>query len=127
MSRSKFLIDENLSTSLVELAQQRGYEAAHVVHLGLQAWKDWSLMEKVADEDWVLVTNNAVEFRGRYRGVALHPGVVFIVPNVRRGPQRDLFAAALDEVDRNGDLINAALDVTYDADSVVVRRYAIPG
>ena len=84
-------------------------------------------MEKVADEDWVLVTNNAVEFRGRYRGVALHPGVVFIVPNVRRGAQRDLFAAALDEVDRNGDLINAALDVTYDADGVVVRRYAIPG
>ena len=127
MSRSKFLIDENLSTSLVELAQHRGYEAAHVVHLGLQAWKDWSLMGKIADEDWVLVTNNAVEFRGRYRGVALHPGVIFIMPNVRRGPQRDLFAAALDEVDRNGDLMNVAVDVTYDADDVIVRRYAIPG
>jgi predicted nuclease of predicted toxin-antitoxin system len=124
--RPRLLIDENLSVRLVELAHSRGYEAAHVAHLGLKASKDWELMHKVADEDWVIVTNNAVEFRGRYRGVELHPGVVFVIPNVRREGQLELFAAALDELDRNGDLVNLALDVLYEDGKVVVSRYPLP-
>jgi hypothetical protein len=83
-------------------------------------------MEKVAQEDWVIVTNNAVEFRGRYRKLALHPGVVFIVPNVRRHEQMELFEAALRDIEANPDLINTALDVFYDGEEVVVRRYPLP-
>ena len=41
---------------------------------------------------------------------AIHPGVVFIVPNVRRTGQIELFGAALDEVQRGPDLVNAAIE-----------------
>jgi len=83
-------------------------------------------MEEVAKSDWVLVTNNAVEFRGRYRQVALHPGVVFIVPNVRRPRQIELFEAALSDIEADPDLVNTALDVAFDGAEIVVRRYPLP-
>ncbi len=56
----------------------------HVSHLGLRSETDWELLKVVAADDWVLVTNNAVEFRGRYGEIDVHPGVVFLVPIVRR-------------------------------------------
>jgi predicted nuclease of predicted toxin-antitoxin system len=120
------LIDENLSTALPRRAHARGYEATQVTHLGLEGAKDWTLMEVISKHDWVLVTNNAVEFRGRYRKIEFHPGVVFIVPNVRRAGQIELFEAALDEVQRGLDLINTAIDVDYDHADVVTRRYQLP-
>lgn len=47
----RFLIDENLSPSLVQPAQARGYEAAHVNHLGLRTVQDWELLRVVAEGD----------------------------------------------------------------------------
>lgn len=126
MSPPRFLIDENLSTVLPQRAHAYGYEASHVTQLGLKGAKDWTLMDLVAKDDWVLVTNNAVEFRGRYRKVEIHPGVVFIVPNARRTGQIELFKAALDEVQRDPDLVNVAIDVDYDHEDVVTRRYPLP-
>jgi len=122
----RFLIDENLSIHLPRLAHDRGYEATHVNHRGLREWSDWSLLAVVEAEGWVLVTNNAVEFRGRFKRLQVHPGVVFIVPSVPRAGQLELFGAALDEVDRNSDLINTALDATFENDEVIVRRYRLP-
>ena len=126
MSAPKFLIDENLSIELPPLAHARDYDAAHVARRGFHQWKDWKLMEVVAREGWVLVTNNAVEFRGRYRRIDVHPGVIFLVPSVRRAGQLELFEAALDEVDRDPDMINVALDVLYDGSQIIVRRYSLP-
>ena len=60
------------------------------------------------------MTNNAIEFRGRYRKIALHPGVVFLLPAARRDAQLRLFVAALDHVRERPDLVNTALDVTFD-------------
>jgi hypothetical protein len=34
--------------------------------LGLLNTKDWTLLERVQNEDWTLVTNNVGEFRKRY-------------------------------------------------------------
>jgi predicted nuclease of predicted toxin-antitoxin system len=126
LTEPKFLIDENLSITLPPLAHARGYEATHVARRGLRQRKDWELMDLVACEDWVLVTNNAVEFRGRYRRIEVHSGVIFLVPSVRRTEQRELFEAALDEVDRDPDMINTAMDIFYADDLIVVRRYSLP-
>jgi predicted nuclease of predicted toxin-antitoxin system len=87
----RFLVDENLSPVLVASARNRGFEAMHVNHLGLRTEADWDLLQVVAEQDWVLVTNNAVEFRGRHRQIELHPGVVFLLPAVRREAQLRLF------------------------------------
>src|SRR2546430_14794660 len=74
----RFLIDENLSVKLSEAAHRRGFEATHIVHLGLGKWKDWNILEVVEQNGWILVTNNAMEFRSRYRRIEIHPGVVFL-------------------------------------------------
>jgi predicted nuclease of predicted toxin-antitoxin system len=123
----RFLIDENLSVRLPQVAHRRGFEAAHVVHYGLGAWKDWNILEVVKNGGWVLVTNNAIEFRSRFRATEIHPGVIFLLPSVRREQQFQLFEAALDEVAVNSDLTNKALDVTLSKDATIsIRRYALP-
>lgn len=127
MTASRFLIDENLSTALVEPARQRGLEAMHVNHLSLRTRTDWGLLKIVAEQDWVLVTNNAIEFRGRYREIELHPGVIFLLPSVRRPKQVKLFEAALDHIRPHSDMVNRALDVSFGPDgAVVVAGYDLP-
>ena len=80
----------------------------------------------VAEQDWVLVTNNAIEFRGRNRDIELHPGVVFLLPAVRRAEQVQLFEAALDYIRTNPDMINGALDVSFGSDcGTMVAAYAL--
>jgi predicted nuclease of predicted toxin-antitoxin system len=123
----RFLIDENLSPNLVKLARSRGYEAMHVNHLGLRAETDWELLKIIAEDDWVLVTNNAIEFRGRYRDIELHPGVVFLIPAVRGTEQVRLFDAALDRLQQYPDIVNRALDVALSCEGeAVVTVYDLP-
>jgi hypothetical protein len=40
--------------------------------------------------------------------------------------QRDLFAAALEELARDGDLVNQVIEVLADGDQIRVDRYALP-
>jgi predicted nuclease of predicted toxin-antitoxin system len=123
----RFLIDENLSPALVEPARQRGFEAMHVNFLGLRTETDWDLLKVIAEQDWVLVTNNAIEFRGRYRDIELHPGVIFLLPAVRRAEQLRLFEAALHHVSTDGDIVNRALDVAFDRNrAATVTAYDLP-
>jgi predicted nuclease of predicted toxin-antitoxin system len=125
--RSRFLIDENLSVALSKAAHAAGFEAMHVAHLGLAAERDWDLLTVVRDGDWVLVTNNAVEFQRRYARLAIHAGVVFIRPSVRRAQQLELFGAALADIATEPDIVNIAVDVDYDEAGLIrIRRYALP-
>jgi predicted nuclease of predicted toxin-antitoxin system len=123
----RFLVDENLSPALVKPARGRGFEAMHVNHLGLRTETDWDLLKIIAEQDWILVTNNAIEFRGRYKEIELHPGVVFLVPAVRRPEQVRLFESALDHIRTQPDMVNRALDVTFGPHrEVVVTTYDLP-
>jgi predicted nuclease of predicted toxin-antitoxin system len=123
----RFLVDENLSPILVEVARERGFEAMHVNHLGLRTETDWNLLKVIAEQDWILVTNNAIEFRGRYREIELHPGVVFLVPAVLRAEQVRLFGTALDYVRAQPDMVNRAMDITFGPEcEVVVTMYDLP-
>ena len=99
----------------------------HVNHLGLRTETDWELLRIVAEQDWVLVTNNAIEFRDRYRAIKIHPGVIFVLPAVRRAEQVRLFEAALNYVAVHPDMINHALDVALDNLGMpVVAGYILP-
>ncbi len=61
MKPPRFLVDENLSVLLPQTAHAREYEATHVNYYGLHQSKDWDILCVVALEDWILVTNNAIE------------------------------------------------------------------
>ena len=126
MRLPRFLIDENLSVLLPKTAHNRGFEATHVSHHGLHHAKDWEILRVVVEEDWVLVTNNAIEFRGRYQRLTIHPGVIFLLPAVARAGQMELFSAALDVIKRAPDMVNMALDVDYAGARIRVRQYRLP-
>jgi predicted nuclease of predicted toxin-antitoxin system len=58
LTAPRFLVDENLSVRLPEAAHKRGFEATHVVHLGLASWKDWNILEIVETQGgcWLPIT-----------------------------------------------------------------------
>jgi hypothetical protein len=138
----KALIDECLSTELVDLAVERGHIASsHVRWIGKAGFKDWNLMPVILDGVWTFVTRNAYDFRGapgapgakgEYAKVDLHAGLICL-----NGPadgftletQLELFEIALDELDLNQDLVNQVLEITLagvgDQD-ITIRRYALP-
>jgi len=136
----KLLVDECLSEELTKLAQRRGHaEASHVAWIGKRGWKDWELKAVILDADWILVTKNSVDFRGpgdapgsrgQYRDVALHGGLICLNGPVRMDLdlQLELSEAALDELERDSDLVNQVLEITLpdSADEIEVLRYKLP-
>ena len=134
----KLLIDENLSPSLVGLANSKGFVCAHVNHLGLTGLKDWELKATILEGDWTFITNNGADFRGPaknpgshgvYAGISLHGGLICIdAPgglNLER--QKRLFDLILTNLEEEGDLTNQVLDVILSADgSLELSRHAMP-
>jgi hypothetical protein len=134
----KFLVDECLSPELTKLDHDRGHrESSHVVWLGRNGAKDWELKPFIIDSDWTFVTKNSVDFRGpssrpgtsgQYADVMLHAGLVCL-----NGPegmdldmQMELFEGALNELDRDGDLVNQVLEISTDGEELHVLRYKLP-
>lgn len=73
------------------------------------------------DEDLCLVTNNWIDFRPMVERLEVHPGIVVILPNVRRERQMELFSVALAAIHEHEpplDMINTVIQV--DADGTVV-------
>ena len=122
----RFLIDECLSVDLVTVAGESGHEAQHVAHLGRADWKDWNVVRYARDSDFVLVTNNASDFRQLYAAQPLHAGLVILIPAVNREVQRRLFNAALDELTILGEPVNRVLEVDLDGDEVTLTLYDLP-
>jgi predicted nuclease of predicted toxin-antitoxin system len=121
----KFLIDECLHTSLVEVAHAAGHLADHVNYLGLGSSKDWQLMATIRAQDYTFVTNNRSDFLDLHGQEPLHPGVVIIVPNVTPVRQRELFAVALKHIGTR-DLTNTVAEVQYARNQIECSEYALP-
>ena len=121
----KFLIDECLHTSLVQVAQAAGYVADHVNYLSLGGLKDWQLLPVIREREFTFVTNNGPDFLALIGKEPLHPGIIIIIPNVRRALQRELFKAALDHIGER-DLTNTVVEVKYSGDRIVCSEYLLP-
>jgi predicted nuclease of predicted toxin-antitoxin system len=122
----KFLIDECLTVQLVTVAGQAGYEAYHVAHVGKAGWKDWNVMQHARDQDFILVTNNAADFRKLYAAQPLHAGLVIVSPNVSGEMQHRLFMAALGELAHHGEPVNQVLEIDLDGEEAIVGFYELP-
>ena len=122
----RFLIDECLSVDLVTVAGQCGHEAQHVAHVGRAGWKDWNVARYASDGDFILVTNNASDFRQLYAAQPLHAGLVILMPVVGRDLQQRLFRAALDELAVIGEPVNRVLEVDLDGEEVTFTLYDFP-
>lgn len=119
----RFLFDECVASSLVELAHARGYEAYHVAHRGLAGANDRELLSVLIAEELVLVTNNGPDFTALIAPGTVHPGLVIFVTQVRPRLQALLFTAALDHLGAREDLINRVIEVDVDE---VTRRALTP-
>jgi predicted nuclease of predicted toxin-antitoxin system len=122
----RFLVDECLSVELVTVAAEQGYEAHHVAHVGKAGWKDWNVLRHACDNDFVLVTNNAADFRKLYAEQPLHAGLVILIPNVTADLQKKLFRLAVGKLSEYGELINHVLEVDISGDEVIFQLYELP-
>jgi hypothetical protein len=118
----RFLIDECLHTSLVEVAKKAGHEGHHVNWRAWSGFKDHQLREVILREEFVFVTNNARDFRKLMGESELHAGLIVVVPNVAPAMQRELFERGLIEASKHPDLINRVIEV----DSGEVHTYELP-
>ena len=84
------------------------------------------MVRYVRDGDFVLVTNNASDFRRLYAAEPLHAGLVILIPTVSRDLQQKLFRAALDELVTIGEPVNRVLEVDIDGDDVTLALYDLP-
>ena len=122
----RFLIDECLTVDLVDAAGQAGHEAHHVAHVGRAGWKDWNVVRYARKGDFILVTNNASDFRRLYATEPLHAGLIILIPAVSRTLQRRLFQAALDELAVIGEPVNRVLEVDLDGEEAILTLYDLP-
>ena len=122
----RFLIDECLSVDLVAVAGKSGHEARHVARIGRAGWKDWNVVRYASEGDFILVTNNASDFRQLYAAQPLHAGLVILIPVVNRMVQQRLFKAALDELAVIGEPLNRVLEVDLDGEEVTLTLYDLP-
>jgi predicted nuclease of predicted toxin-antitoxin system len=119
-------VDEDLSPTLVQVAQERGFEATCNRDRGVLGIKDPQLRQTVQREDFVLVTDNASDFRPMYARDEVHPGLIVMPAGHGREHQRELARQVIDliVVTASGNdqtpaefMVNRLVDI--DADGVV--------
>lgn len=126
----RFFFDECLDPELTKVAIAAGYEATCSRDRGKLSRKDWNLAPYVVEHDYVLVTHNSKDFRGKTAGPGgkpgfltqdMHPGLVCLnrdAPgDMTPSLQEALFKEALVEIANQGivDLMNQVLEIDYDS------------
>ena len=110
-----FLIDENLSPELVQVAADLGILAQHVSHVGLRTLPDFQIVAHAVQHDLVCVTNNRSDYLRLYAREDIHPGLAVIVPSVSGGRQCELFRDLLVHLSGlNYDLVNKVIEIDRD-------------
>ena len=92
----RFWFDEDLSPTLVQVAQEHGFEATCNRDRRMLGAKDHELRRVVQAEDFVLATDNATDFRPMFVRDGLHPGLVVLPGTVARDRQRELASIVIE-------------------------------
>jgi len=122
----RFLIDECLSIDLVSLAARPGTKPSTLPVPARLDGRTGTSRAMPPKGNFVVVTNNASDFRRLYATQPLHAGIVIIIPNVNRVEQPRLFLGALDELARSGEPVNRVLEVDIEGDEVTFKLYDLP-
>ncbi len=121
----QFLIDEDVTPKLRDVANARGYNAHHVQYLDWKGREDFAIRRRMLDEDLTLVTGNWKDFRPMLQREEAHPGAISL-PDVPRAQQIHLFEMVLTFIEEAGpalDMVNTAIIVDEAGSMTVV---AIP-
>jgi predicted nuclease of predicted toxin-antitoxin system len=122
-ANDKLLIDECLSPDLARIAKEEfGLFAIHVPWLGTpprgqKSWKDPDIVERVAAEDYILVTNNRKDFLGRYYAQAnlqIHNGLIIVLEKTDIHGERRLFRSVIEHALVMDSTINKLIEIATD-------------
>lgn len=114
-----FFVDECLSPSLVRYLNGLGYDAVHPRDLGRLGETDRAIFARAIDEDRIVVTENASDFRDLAAAVDIHAGLI-ILPSVERSKAQALMGLVVaDLLARGGSrpadaIVNTALIIDED-------------
>lgn len=92
----KLWFDEDLSPTLVQVANYLGFEATCNRDRGLLGSTDPDLRRLVQAEGYVFATDNASDFRPMYAREEIHPGLLAVPAGDSRAHQQQLVRAAID-------------------------------
>lgn len=81
MLRLKFFIDECLSPQLAQRLRDEGIDAVHPRDRGKLEIQDHSVLKYCLDEDRIIVTHNADDFRGLVGKSDMHVGLIILAEN----------------------------------------------
>ena len=114
----KLFIDECLSPTLAERANARGdCWADHPRDLNRLEDSDAEVLKRCLEEDRIIVTANAEDFRKLVGGVEIHPGLI-ILASVGRERQWALLELALEHASQRGEvrsvMLNHVIEVAKD-------------
>ena len=82
--------DEDLSPTLVQVAHELGFEGTCNRDRDVLGVSDAALRQLVQREGFVLVTDNASDFRPMYRREDVHPGLIVVPAGYGRATQHIL-------------------------------------
>jgi predicted nuclease of predicted toxin-antitoxin system len=123
----KFIIDECLSPGYVADMGQHGLaDVVHARFVGLQGFRDDSIVSYAYANDRIIITANTRDFRRLLGAVALHPGAITVEPIDRLRTWHQI-AAALAFIESQSDpadyMVNRIVEVTTAGG---VRPYQLP-
>ncbi|HWK88637.1 MAG TPA: DUF5615 family PIN-like protein [Longimicrobium sp.] len=107
----QFLVDEDVTPRVRDVANARGYNAYHVQYLDWKGRADFEIRRRMLEDDLTLVTGNWKDFRRMLQREEVHPGAIAL-PDVPRAEQIRLFETALDYIEAFTpplDMVNRAL------------------
>lgn len=118
----KFFIDECISPSLSQHLNQDGlHDAIHPRDRGRLRDPDHVVFARAIEEDRIVVTENADDFRKLAASVDVHPGLI-ILPSVARDEAQRLMAIVVAHlIDAGGErpqdlLVSSVMTITRAAD-----------
>jgi predicted nuclease of predicted toxin-antitoxin system len=123
----RLLIDECLSPRIAEWLNETGeHDAVHPLHVGRRGERDDTVLARCIQEDRILVTQDAQDFRGLIGRESLHPGLIILPIADRDGTYR-LLMHAIDLLSAQGNpadlMVNHVLEVAADGEGAL---YELP-
>ena len=123
----RLFLDECLSPQIARLLNGEGeHLAVHPRDFGGLGQADHAVLTRCVDENLVLVTVNAVDFRKLIGAVDIHPGLI-ILPSVSRKESETLLRAAIAFLEAKHDpmdvMVNHVLEVSIGQTPVL---YSLP-
>jgi len=122
----RFFVDESLSPALARRLNVLGFDAFHPLDIGRRGELDHTVLRRCIEEDRILITENARDFRGLVGRTDMHPGLV-ILPSIGRAGTLRLMDEVLHFLGKQADarsyMFNRVLEVSEDGE---IRAYVLP-